>query len=183
MGSEHSEAQLSIRLSSIQPNRSTFLSRNASTATREQLKSLGWKFKQVTNTQESTAAKSCCLNAKPGDFSPHQPSSTHVPRTPGCQREPTLATPCSVCTPARKTLQPKRLPASGVCRPLRFSPLPRLAGPRLTPAHRRQDPGLLLHPSLHPQVPGARERDLYFSFVIKRLYQKLSTDPERMSKQ
>lgn len=177
MGSEHSEAQLSVRLSSIQPNRSTFLSRNASAAAPEQLKSLGWKFKRVTNAKESAAAKSCCLDAKPGEPSPHQPRSTRGPYTPGCQCEPALATPCSVCTPGCKMLQPKHLPASGGTGP-RGSP----AGPRLAPAHRQQDPALVLHPSVPPGSGGQGKTFLFF-FVIKRLYQKLLADPEGMSKQ
>lgn len=136
MGSEHSEAQLSICPSSIQPNRSAFLSRNASTATAEQLKSLGWKFKRVTNTRESAAAKPCCFKEKPEEPGPHRPGSTR-----GCPHVPVSAAPCSVGAPGAASLR-------AGCRALGFSLLPLFSGPRLAPHHRSPCAGIIANRTL-----------------------------------
>lgn len=130
-------------------------------------------IKEVANTRERVLTRSCCLDTKPGELRLHQPHSTRVPLTPGCQHESMLATPFSTHTPGCKMLQLKHVPASGVCWPLGSQ------GPSSPRPSASRTPGC----SCTQPVPRLQGKRFIFFFVIKRFSQKLFTDLERTSEQ
>lgn len=195
-----SEAQLSICLSSIQPNRSTFLSRNASTAPRSGSKASdgNWNKSQTggraaaagsTNTRDSGRTRSTNTRDS-GKSQDHKhkaqwqdqvPLPQHGARgralcTTECQCEPTLVTPCSVSTPGCKIPQPKLVPGSGCSSPC-GSPC---SCCHRAPAHSSPLPAGPWAAPAPRRVPRCQGKTFLFFFVIKRLSQKLSADPKRM---